>query len=108
MRAGLDLPEELASGPEIRLGLQLYWRAFWDLSSCRNAQGVIPWRDIQYWCEASKLDDETTEEVHYHVKQMDSAFAELVSANKGSISGNVDSNDRRRVPGQNPGNNRPR
>lgn len=42
----MPLPDFIQSKPNLRLGLEFYWKAFWELSTCRAVgmgEGPIPW-----------------------------------------------------------------
>jgi len=77
IRSRREIPDDF-SGPDLNLGLQLYWTAFWDLSSCRNTGGMIPWTAVQTWAETYKLDEEVADDLHYLIREMDQAFIKLV------------------------------
>lgn len=73
------------------LGLDLYYLAFLDLTSCRStgqAEGVIPWTAIRQWAYEHELDLEQTEDLHYLIPQMDEVYlkfkAKKLSANQPS------------------------
>ena len=58
-------------------GLNLFYIAFLDLTSCRAlgySQGPIPWLAIHHYCEAHDMDGEQREDVFYHVARLDKAY----------------------------------
>jgi hypothetical protein len=58
-------------------GLNLFYMAFLDLTSCRAlgyAQGPIPWLAIHHYCEAHGIEDEQREDVFYHVARLDKVY----------------------------------
>ncbi len=51
-KMGMPLPDMIANKPELGAGLELYWKAFVELSSDRQismAEGPIPWISINMW-----------------------------------------------------------
>ena len=75
----MPIPEKIKNAPELYMGLQLFFNAFTDLSSSRGAsglsEGLIPWWVIQDYCDRNELDADTTEDMHYHICQLDLARA---------------------------------
>lgn len=61
-------------------GLQLYYRAFMDLTSCRaalyGAEGPIKWTAIVMWADVNGLDGEQLEDLMYHIGKMDVVYLE--------------------------------
>ena len=43
----MPAPKWIEEKPELKFGLEFYWKAFWDLATCRQiahgAEGPIPW-----------------------------------------------------------------
>lgn len=77
MREGLPLPDRIQNAPELQFGLMLYWIAFWELCSCRPSAfdiGEIPWTAVQHYADDLELDEEQTEDLHYHVQAMDRVY----------------------------------
>jgi hypothetical protein len=52
--------------------------AFLDLTTCRTAgygtEGPIPWLAIRQWADARDLSEEQTEDLEYHIPQMDECY----------------------------------
>jgi hypothetical protein len=85
MRQKRPLPEKITNMPELRLGLELYYVAFWDLSTCRPVGlgiGAIPWLAIRDYALAFEFDEEQAEYLFYCVRRMDNAFIEFHSKKK--------------------------
>jgi hypothetical protein len=77
LREGLPFPERIANAPDLLTGLELYYLAFFELCDSRNVGmtlGPIPWKVIHDYCKAYNLSEEQTEEMHYHIREMDSAY----------------------------------
>lgn len=77
MREGLPLPQKIANAPTLQLGLQLFWVAFMELSSCRSSAmglGRIPWTAIKDWALAYELDEEQADDLFHAILAMDSAY----------------------------------
>lgn len=73
IQMGQPLPERIANAPELKIGLQLYLQAFFDLDSDRN-DGPIPWSSVSNYGKTFSLDVEQTDDLFYFVKRMDTAF----------------------------------
>ncbi len=75
---GMPIPEKIKNAPSLHTGLELFFTAFTDLSSSRpigNVEGMIPWGAIQDYCERHDLSAETTEDMHFHIGELDLARA---------------------------------
>lgn len=71
------LPAAIKNAPELRLGLSLYYGAFWDLNSCRSygtGEGPISWLAINAYATARGLDEEQRADLHCFVPAMDRAY----------------------------------
>lgn len=79
MREGLPLPDRIQNAPELLPGLELFWLAFMELSDSRNigmGLGPIPWKVIHDYCVVYDLNGEQMEEMHHHIRELDSAYLE--------------------------------
>lgn len=78
VRQGMPLPQRIQNAPELHLGLELYYLAFLDLTSCRTAgygtEGPIPWTATRQWAEAHDLSGEQLEDLEYHIPRMDEVY----------------------------------
>lgn len=84
VRLGNPIPDRIANAPELQLGLQLYWQAFFDLDSERShgfTLTPIPWNAIAGYCIAHDLDEDQTEDMFYFVKAMDAANLKRLAKN---------------------------
>jgi hypothetical protein len=73
----LPLPEAIQNAPQLILGLELYYRAFFELNTCRQVgwvEGDIPWTAIDQWARSRDLSEEQREDLHHLIRQMDLAF----------------------------------
>jgi hypothetical protein len=71
--------------PEVLMGLQLYWVAFHELSTCRTigmGAGPIPWTAIADYCDAWEIYGEQRETLFHLVKAMDAAYGEYQAKKK--------------------------
>jgi hypothetical protein len=71
------LPQRIQNAPVIPWGLQLYYAAFFDLTTCRSSAssgGLIRWVDVEEYCLKLNLTDEQKEDMHYYVRCMDNAY----------------------------------
>jgi len=73
------------------MGLELFYMAFLDLTSCRSAgystEGLIPWTATRQWAASYQLDEEQTEDLEYHIPRMDEVYLrfktrKMAAANK--------------------------
>jgi hypothetical protein len=79
LREGLALPDRIANAPELLPGLELFYLGFVELTDSRQlgmGLGPIPWKVIHDYCEALELDEEQTEAMHHHLREMDAAYLE--------------------------------
>jgi hypothetical protein len=79
MRDRLPLPEKIKNAPELELGLELYWGAFFDLHTCRPLgmeEGAIRWMDIHEYCNCLELSGGQRDDMHHHVRYMDDKYLE--------------------------------
>lgn len=79
-----QFPDSIQNAPDLWFGLNLFYTAFMDLTSCRTlgyAQGPIPWLAIHEYCEAHGIEDELREDMFYHVARLDKAYLDWSSKN---------------------------
>lgn len=73
------LPKRIQDAPELQLGLELYWDAFWDLSTCRTSgfgAGPIPWLAVREYALTFEFDEEQMNDLFYLVRRMDNVYLE--------------------------------
>lgn len=83
-------PPKIANAPELQLGLDLYYMAFWELTTCRQlgmGLGPIDWLSTQHYGISMGLDEDQMEELHYYVSAMDDFYMKHNSKTQGSGSG---------------------
>lgn len=83
----MPIPDRIKNAPQLRLGLELYLQAFYDLNTCRpSGWGLmpIPWTATREYAEAFDYDEEQTERLFHHIPVMDAAFREYHSKRKPS------------------------
>ena len=81
------LPQAISGAPELIAGLELYYNAFFDLSTSRNQGmgiGRIPWTAIKDYGECFELSAEQMDDLFYFVRAMDNAYLEHYSKKKGA------------------------
>ena len=75
------------------MGLELYFTAFMELSTCRAfgfGAGPIPWSAIRDYATAHELEEDQTQELFFFTMRMDRAYLEYNSsktASKGAVGG---------------------
>jgi hypothetical protein len=85
LRLGEPIPDKIANAPELRLGLQLFIDAFFDLDSERthgDNLALIPWRSIREYALAFDFDEEQTADLFYFVRKMDSDHLKRLAAKR--------------------------
>lgn len=81
MKEGTPLPKKIAEAPTLGLGLQVFWDAFMELSSCRSigmAVGPIPWTAIREYGRALNLDEEQQNMLVVLIRAMDNCYREHI------------------------------
>jgi hypothetical protein len=79
VRAGWDLPEKITNAPSLSPGLELYYMGFMDLISSRHGSSPIWWITVQEYCERAGCDEEQTEAMHLHLRNMDAVYLKQVT-----------------------------
>lgn len=77
VRDGIPIPERIANAPELTVGLEVFYVAFWDLCSDRPSGldlGQIPWSSIKLYCDEIDADEELREDMYHIIRGMDAAF----------------------------------
>jgi len=72
----------IRDAPELMPGLQLYTRAFRELSTCRQIGmgiGPIPWTAVNDWINQNDLTQDQAETLRHHIQAMDQAYLEWVN-----------------------------
>jgi len=74
----LPLPDRIKNAPELLLGLEIFYMAFMDLTSCRGqgygTEGPISWLSINEYCVIHGIIGEQRDDLIYHVQKMDEAY----------------------------------
>jgi hypothetical protein len=72
------LPDKIANAPRLLLGLEMFYVAFADLTTCRypgdKIDGRISWKAITDWCDAFGIVGEQREDVYHHIFKMDEVY----------------------------------
>ncbi len=79
VRRRQPLPDVIANAPELLLGLDSYFEAFVELSTCRGlgmASGPIPWTAVDRYAERHGYSGEGFEYLLQMIRAMDEAFLE--------------------------------
>lgn len=80
-REGLPLPERIQNAPELFMGNDIFFDAFWSLHVSRNIGmdiGPISWFDIRKYCLIHEYDEDLTESMHHIISGMDQAYLDWV------------------------------
>lgn len=73
----MPLPQAIANAPELELGLDLFYLAFMDLTTCRSmgfGEGPIPWSAVRDYCDELGLEGEQRDDMFIHIRLMDTAY----------------------------------
>ena len=54
----------------------IYWDAFFVLRRGLDNMSLIPWRDVQYWCDTHEFGPADSVGIHKGVAVLDNAFVE--------------------------------
>lgn len=79
----MPLPEKIKNAPALLQGLELYYMAFMDLTTCRGqgygSEGPIGWLQMFDYCCVYDISGEQQEDLFYHVQHLDRAYLEYKS-----------------------------
>lgn len=76
------MPEKILNAPVLRLGLELFYMGFLDLSSCRplgQVPGPIPFLSVLEYCLIHEIDGEQREDFVWFIQRLDHRFLEWSS-----------------------------
>lgn len=85
----MPLPDSIAFAPELQLGLELFYSAFWDLTTCRPSGWTvqpIPWSAVVEWGQMHELDAEEMDDLIFYTREMDGEYITYVSEKTGGSS----------------------
>jgi len=83
---GMPLPDRIAKAPDLHIGLELYYAAFWELDTCRPigwGMGPIPWAAVKDYAQTFDLDEEQQESLFFLVRKMDNEYLKYMSKKNG-------------------------
>lgn len=95
------MPSSIVDAPAMEPGNELFWRAFWELSTCRaEMQMPIPWTAVHVWATAAGLDNEDSDTLHEVVRLLDAEFLAYIAERhkKGASDGKGTDQHREHVP----------
>lgn len=75
----MDAPKWVHDAPDIPLGSEWVYGAFWDLHTCRSSgfgAGQIPWSAIRDYANCFGLDDDAFEDLAALIRAMDNEYLE--------------------------------
>lgn len=82
-KSGGKLPDGIRDAPELRPDLELFWRAFWELHSCRRYEGaLIPWDAVAMWASTYDLPGPDAEFMQVVIREMDLAYLAHVATQR--------------------------
>lgn len=77
-RDGTPLPNSIANAPDLEIGLQLFYVAFFELSTCRSfsqmSEGPIWWTAINDYCNQYNIRDSQRDDLFYHLNELDKVY----------------------------------
>ncbi len=98
MRGGMPLPDRIANAPQLWFGLELYYEAFWELSTCRTSGwsvGPIPWLAISEYARVFQFSDRQSDNLFKYVRELDQAYLNFHSPKKAPWQRHVGSDNSR-------------
>lgn len=105
----MPIPDKIANAPDLGWGLDFYYTAFMELSTCRDlgmAEGAIPWTAVREFAEADGLlsDPDEFERFVTIIRGLDIAYLEHQKSKqkKDQKSGHIDAGTSSKVPRQSP------
>lgn len=78
-KTGQKLPDKILNKPRLLVGLDFYWRAFWECSTDRDigmAEGPIPWSSMDRWALRHEIEGDDFDRMVLILKAMDAAYIE--------------------------------
>lgn len=82
VRAGQPLPDRIQNAPELRIGLDFYMQAFFELDYERThifSPTPIPRRSIREYAFDLELDETQTEDLFFFIRKMDNEHLKRLS-----------------------------
>lgn len=82
LRERRPLPKAIQEAPELTLGLEFAYQAYWDLNSCRSygfGMGPISWSFIMDYARAHELEPDEIDDFTYLIRKMDEAHCKHVA-----------------------------
>jgi hypothetical protein len=73
----IPAPDWVLNRPELRIGLEFYYMAFHELSSCRAVgmgEGPIPWTAMKIYADTYEIYDDEFERFVHLLTDMDMAY----------------------------------
>jgi hypothetical protein len=77
---GMPLPQKFIDKPKLTPGLEFYWRAFWELSTCRAigmSEGPVPWTAMDRYALRYELEEEDFDRFVLIMKGMDIVYIKI-------------------------------
>ena len=82
-RKKLPLPKDVENAPVLNEGLELFYSAFAELSTCRSfgmSVGPIPWTAIKQYSDYYEFDADLFDDLVYYIGAMDKTYIEYCDA----------------------------
>ncbi len=82
----MPLPKAIQNAPELELGLDFFYVAFLELSSCRQIgmeEGPIPWTAIDTYCFRFELESEMRDDMFHFVRSLDNEYLRFRKSKSG-------------------------
>ena len=74
----MPAPKWIEEKPELKIGLEFYWRAFWELATCRQiahgAEGPIPWTSMNEYATRFEIRGDEFDRFAMVIKAVDSKY----------------------------------
>lgn len=78
----MPLPDHIKERPKVMIGLGIYWKAFWELSTCRAIgmmEGPIPWLAMRAYAKDIGLTGLSKMRFYDIIRSMDNEYLSIRS-----------------------------
>ena len=80
------VPKAIKNAPQLMIGLEMFYRAFLSLTTCRPNSGFgvggIPWTAVEEYGRSWRMDWEQKYRLHHLIRAMDRAFMDYVAGKR--------------------------
>lgn len=96
-------PKWIEEKPGLKIGLEFYWKAFWELATCRQisngAEGPIPWLSMKEYANHFEIRDDDFDRFVLVLKAVDTAYLTARGKKIGKINATGQAGPKKDGPG---------